>query len=289
MNAARSFLAALLATCAAAMASSAGAGPAALTLGPNLDDCRSALRLGPIQCAESIASDSPVGTASVAAWRPAAAHEDLEHRVDAFLSDYGKPPREAIRALLEPTDDHVRALLQKQQETIALASYLASRMTALRALEPRPAVVDFRSDPGNSTAVLGMRVTLFEHPQDPEAAQAQGALEAFAAAYPALRAGVALVGTFSARDLRREISLVRPPLAVATIRPDQCDAQALPFVLIEDARNGRAVQVPASDLTASDLRARILALRTLEPARPDAARPSMGATPGIGEGRVEAP
>lgn len=274
-------------TCIAWLSTSAGAASTTLAPGPSLEDCRSALHPGPVQCGPLSIDASEARGPGAADSRPAREPDGLERRVDAFLADYGKPPREAIRALLEPTDEHVRALLMKHEETIALASYLASRMTALRARDSS-APNEVRGALERSAAMLGMRATLFERPENREAAQALNTLATVARAFPALRATVALVGSFTAQELRRAISRVPAPVTATTLRPDQCDADALPYVLLEDTRAGREVRLDGRNLEPSDLEAQILAFRSYEDGVRDPGRE--GATPAslLGEGRVDA-
>lgn len=56
----------------------------------------------------------------------------IDTEVAAFLADYGKPPREAVRALLDPTDENIAAWMQAQQKTLAISAYVAQRLTALQ-------------------------------------------------------------------------------------------------------------------------------------------------------------
>ncbi len=93
--------------------------------GPRITDCRSALRPGWTRCA----------TPAQQAWAVMRQHR-IDERISAFLADYGKPPRYAVRALLDPTDDNIRAWIRAQQKTLAAAAYVARRMTALQRNPP---------------------------------------------------------------------------------------------------------------------------------------------------------
>lgn len=102
----------------------------ALAPGASTSDCRSALHPGPSSCRDA-------GTAVVLLAGPSAdsapRRQVSEPMIDAFLSQYGKPPREAVRALLDPSDDNIRAWLRSRRHTLDNASYVAQRMTALDA------------------------------------------------------------------------------------------------------------------------------------------------------------
>ena len=94
------------------------AGQASLAPGAHASDCASALRIGIVSCR---------------ATRNGAARADpTEARVEAFLQQYGKPPREAVRALLDPTDENIAAWLRVQRRTVSIAAYVAGRMTELQ-------------------------------------------------------------------------------------------------------------------------------------------------------------
>jgi hypothetical protein len=91
-----------------------------LQAGATAPDCRSALHVGPVQCA-----GDPTRTDSE---RAAA----LERAVDAYLANFGKPPREAVRALLDPSDRNIELWAQEQRRTLAIAAFAAARLTAIQ-------------------------------------------------------------------------------------------------------------------------------------------------------------
>lgn len=138
----------LLASCCAAFAIGASpaqplpaAGPdrdppAAGDPGPRIADCRSALRPGWTRCA------TPAQQA-----RAVLRKRRIDAEISAFLADYGKPPREAVRALLDPTDDNIRAWIRTQQKTLAVAAYVARRMTALQQEHPAGGAASGPPDP----------------------------------------------------------------------------------------------------------------------------------------------
>jgi len=113
-------LAGILAAFAPFMAAGAHAAPEA-TPRPAQPDCRSALRVGPVSCPD----ESP----RARALRTAA----LERSVDAYLSNFGKPPREAVRALLDPSDANIEAWARQQQDLLTLAARVAARLTEAQA------------------------------------------------------------------------------------------------------------------------------------------------------------
>lgn len=113
-----------------------------LHAGPEVSDCASALRAGPTSCQdpERRPGEHPPPSPAASGNPPGArlAHGgELEERVDRYLADYGKPPREAIRALLDPSEANVRAWLMHEVETLARARQLAARFARMRAT-PEP-------------------------------------------------------------------------------------------------------------------------------------------------------
>lgn len=97
--------------------------------GPRIADCRSALRPGWTRCA------TPAQEAQAMLRK-----RRIDAEISAFLANYGKPPPEAVRALLDPTDDNIRAWIQAQQRTLAVAAYVARRMTVLQQEHPADSV-----------------------------------------------------------------------------------------------------------------------------------------------------
>jgi len=242
---------------------------AALDPGADLSDCHSALRPGPSACA---AGDAPstAGDRAAATAEPVPRSDALERQVDAFLAAYGKPPREAVRALLDPSDAHIAQLLAKQQETLALAAYVANRMTELQQRAQRT------PGPASSDAALPsqMRLTLVQEPGDPDALEAMQALRAALDQTSSLRVRIALVGSGPRPDappdapqgLRAELARLDPRFTVAFVPQDlaaaSIDTEALPLLLIEDLRLHRSTTIPARRATVADVQAAMAALRS---------------------------
>ncbi len=249
---------------------------AVLDPGAELTDCRSALRPGPTDCPiqPPVPVEQPAQTTQTA-HIPGSA-EGVEEQVDAFLAAYGKPPREAVRALLDPSDVHIRAMLQKQQETLAVAAYVASRLSAMQQ-QVRGAPEAASEQAEDLPDFLQMRVTLVQRPRDPESRAVLQALRALVLRVPALQAQVALVGVFDAQRLRAELVQIDAPLAVAVAGPQTLEGRETPFLQIEDLRNRRSQIIDARDLRDMDvaqLRLAIVSLRRVSDAEAAAvARP----------------
>ena len=247
-----------------ATASTSIADDNSLNAGAIVGGCLSALLVGPRTCdaAEDLATGPPgkaVGNRN----------QDLESRIDEYLANYGKPSRVAVRALLEPSDTNIQDLVRANQEKLAVAAYVAERMTELQgrytSSAPRPL--------SDSSAFRQMRLTLYEHSRDLAATQAMQVLRDISLEEPTLQAGVAVVGKFAGSEMRSEIGRIDPPLAVSFVAPDWISADRLPFIRIEDLRNRRVLELDASELTSVDqLRRHIVALRDDARAHPSRAQ-----------------
>ncbi len=109
--------------------------PTVLVGGADLSACNSALRIGWIRCE----GDSPPTMEPGPGPAPAAPAKGTvtEAQIDDYLAHYGKPPRVAVRALLDPSDDNIAALVNHQAALLALADHIAARMTELQRRTPR--------------------------------------------------------------------------------------------------------------------------------------------------------
>jgi hypothetical protein len=243
-----------------------GAHSSAISLGADLSDCRSSLRVGPVQC-ETVPTATNAALLHGEMNVPPTSGKSGEDAIEAFLANYGKPPREAVRALLDPTDENIRALLRKREETIAVASYLAERMSEIRQLESAsdgPAASRL-----TDSSLMGLRITLFERPGQDKVESTLDAMRALADDFPLLKLQVGLVGNETARELRSLVSRLPPSLTAKFVRPEECNSSVLPFIRIEDLRTGKAAEFDATDADRDTLQRVIAGLR-----RPRAQRPA---------------
>ena len=61
-----------------------------------------------------------------------------ETDIDRFLAEYGKPPRSAVGALLDPTEKNIAAMREDLLQRESLAAYIAERMSDLQAQVQTP-------------------------------------------------------------------------------------------------------------------------------------------------------
>ena len=194
---------------------------------------------------------------------PAGANE-----IDAFLAAHGKPTREAAAALLDPTDEHIAAMLRSEEQRIAVASYVAQRMTALRA--QRPTGADDPALPGSALpSMVRMRATLWLAIGDRDGEATARELQRVAMAYPALDAQLrigGIAGDSAARQAAIAAARIAPALPVASAQPQS----GPPVLVLEDQRSGARVARHAAGLGRAAIVDAIVSLRT-SPAVPAAA------------------
>jgi hypothetical protein len=234
--------------------------PFALDIGARYADCRSALQVGPQECNGKTGDATDRATTQSAALSESFANQQMESQIDAYLASYGKPPREAVRALLEPSDENIRSFLAQQEKTLSLAGYVAARMTSLKheagAALSSPGV-GYRDDASFSR----MRVTLHQNPRDASNRPAMRALAELARSAPALQAGVALAGPMDAAQLKEAIGRIDPALVVTAVPAQAMDAARMPFLRIEDLQSHATYDIDAHELSVEQLREAVLAVR----------------------------
>lgn len=244
--------------------------PPVLELGARMGDCTSALRVGLQSCVAAAGAADP-------SHRPTTVttvNEDktLEARVDAYLANFGKPPRAAVRALLEPSDENIRAFVTDQENTLSLAAYVAARMTALRS---RAAPTGGQTPAGRFQfqAFGQARVRLFQRPGDTSTEPLMRAMAELSQLMPGVQVGVQVVGPVDALELKREISRIDPLLSVEVAPPEQVRDQALPLLRLDDLELGISRDFEATHLSAIQLGQALLSLRNARQGRPDAEMP----------------
>jgi len=230
-----------------------------LNTGADLSDCRSALHLGPSNCSTVSSGTVPVPQ-HAAVGRSSGSELQIDDAIDRYLESYGKPPREAVRALLLPTDENIRAYLRRQEQTLALTGYVAARMTELKN-EESPRMAGNLPDAAQRAGFLQIRIWLVKSPRDLDAAGALRALSALARQVPALQLGVKLASHLSSVQLQEQIAAIDPALSVAVVEPESVDHRQLPFIQVEDLRSGKSLVFDARGVTAEQLLASIAAVR----------------------------
>lgn len=221
-------------------------------------DCRSALTIGVVTCGQPVLDS---GSA-----RPAS-----EEQVDQYLAEYGKPPREAVRALLDPSDANITAWIWKQRQVLSIASYVAARMTEIQSrLEAQvsPSLEAPASEMPLMMIMMQMRATLYLNASEDPSRRAVRALEQVVARYPSIDGRLAQVGPSTEGRPTTRLARVDTALPVAILPSEAIkDMPALPSLLIEDLKYGSRRRLSAEDITPQQIRDQIVTLRATGEAR----------------------
>ena len=81
-------------------------------------------------------ADVPRTAAPRAPPAPPAVSEPADADVERYLAGHGRPPREVARALLDPSDANIAAMMRRLQRDQAIAAYVGQRMTELAQADP---------------------------------------------------------------------------------------------------------------------------------------------------------
>ena len=219
-------------------------------------ECRSALHVGPVSCDESRSSfeESIETSGSESRSAPALAdREQEEAKVEAYLASYGKPPREAVRAILDPSDQNIAQWHLAQERTMALASYLGSRLTALESEQNRRALAPTTGS--TSRPRIFANLVLVQMPGDPVAQVARDVLARVARQTPGLSISVELAAAPKPGDF----DSIGPDVEVRRTSVESERKDTLPWFRIESAGVAAPLILPARNMEAPSLQAILLA------------------------------
>lgn len=217
----------------------------AQVLGPDLSDCLSALHPGLRQC-ETSHPDNFTNKTS-------APFDPMQARIDDFLSQYGKPPRAAIRALLDPSDDNIRLMILQQQDSLGMATYLAARMTQLQNAFPVQVNSPVKPDAFGSL-LAGKSLVYYTQQNDVNALISNiSPLILLAQSFPSLSVQIAVVGQVSAEALRQLIRQLPPTLLVRRSGPEWAANTSLPALVLSDAHHQQVIDISDAMPSLQDL------------------------------------
>jgi hypothetical protein len=211
-------------------------------------DCRSALQVGVVVCGDDSGDTNHASPIS-------------EAQITSFLDAYGKPPREAVRALLDPSDANIAAWLKKQRQVLAIASYVASRMTEmqsqLQATGPSSSPLSFF----RSSAMMQMRATLYLSSVDLPSLRAVHALQQVVTQYPSLDGRLVRVTPTPEESPSAWLAKLDTVLPVSVEPSGPMASLPLPSLLIADLRYGSTRRLNVTEITPQIIQDQIVALR----------------------------
>jgi hypothetical protein len=219
--------------------------PGALT-----SDCRSALRIGVVSCGGRTADREDRRAVS-------------EAEVSQYLAQFGKPPREAVRALLDPSDANIAAWIRKQRQVVSIASYVATRMTEMQSQLEADFPPERPAPPSYLPAMMQMRATLFLSSADAPSLNSVRALQQLVARYPSIDGRLVQIGPPPEKQLSTWLAKLDTVLPVSTVSRGPLDDQPVPSLLIEDLRHGSSRLLDITDITSQQIRDQMTALRAV--------------------------
>lgn len=83
-----------------------------------------------------------------------------EKDIDDYLASYGKPPRAAVRAILNPTDANIAQMGSEEKRMQVIASYVAQRWTEMQQSKSIASAAPTLDAYTMVPAFVGMRVTV---------------------------------------------------------------------------------------------------------------------------------
>ena len=188
--------------------------------------------------------------------------------IDKFLANHGKPPRAAVRALLNPTDENIRAMSAEQTRQIVNAIYVAERQAAINRESKTPTNLAPREIYTVLPHFLGMRLTLYVVPNCAACETAIGDFKRLLEEYPVVQARVVVI---TDRDddvvaLIQQWKLVAAAERLTIGQATQLGLVQVPTLEIYDQR-GKSQQRIAGAFTSSGVRETVLALRLPKPTK----------------------
>lgn len=164
-----------------------------------------------------------------------------ESEVDLFIANHGKPSREAARAMLEPTDENIAAMMRRLQRDQAIAAYVGQRMTELQQSDPTLATSPTSAVPVDLPSFTAVRLVLVTQPECSRCDRASQALQRLVSIYPTLDARIVVAGVREPRQIVHEMA--RTGVTLPTSPADEALLQRIrrapPYLLVADVRRQR--------------------------------------------------
>jgi hypothetical protein len=250
--------------------------------GSDAEPCENMLDPGPMQRCRAPRPMMPAPTVATptqnkpvaAPSRPASAEEQLSHEplviggvsetdIDAYLAAYGKPPREAVRALLNPTDENILAMHHAQQRQLVTGVYVAERAAALQQAAMRN--TSTRELYTVLPHFLGMQLTLYVAPRCEACTHAVASLKQVLDTFPHARARLRVLAQRD-DEVIAALQAWQVPIAAQRLTLAQAATLALfqlPTLDIVDTRSSRRQRL-LGDFTLQKVRETVLALREVK-------------------------
>lgn len=184
-----------------------------------------------------------------------------ESEVSEFLANYGKPSRQAVRALLNPNDDNIAAMLQVEKSQLAVAAYTAQRRVELT---QQAGAGTTELNQADLPALIGMRVTVITSADCKGCEKVLPFVNQLVTEFPSVDARIGVLGLTDAKEFvikAAEIGVYLPVSKISVERVRQLRLESLPAVLVGDTRYAGESVVLGAFSSALDLERAIVQVR----------------------------
>ena len=169
--------------------------------------------------------------------------------VDDHLATWGKPSREAVRAVLNPTDENISSMRRKNQADLAMSAYIANRASQIDASS---SALKVESLSGSEAPALNkMKVVLYSALKCATCDRMVAALQTLAVQAPMLDASIAVTSPSSEKEIIIELARLGLTLPVRPAQPSELSrlGKSAPFLHVTDAKNQVEGTIAASATT----------------------------------------
>jgi len=242
-------------------------------IGSTLNHCSSPTVVGTTQCTDPAVKPKPVEQPKPVSKRVKAAAEQpepssdpviggvKESEVNDFLANYGKPSREAVRAILNPSDENISAMLRVEKSQLAVTAYTAQRRTELLQLAPTQRNELSQSD---LPSLIGMRITVLVGTDCKGCAKVLPQVNQLVAEFPSVDARIGVVGMNDPKEFvvkTADLGVYLPVAKVSAERLKQLRVESLPAILVGDTRYPAEPAVVGDIDSALDLERAVVQVR----------------------------
>lgn len=243
-------------------------------IGSTMTHCASPTFVGATQCTDKPSKPAP--PPPVTSKRVAPAKNSSEQResvgdlvvggvkeseVNEFLANYGKPSRQAVRALLNPSDDNIASMLKVEKSQLAIAAYTAQRRVELSQLAGASANELSQAD---LPALIGMRLTVLVTADCKGCEKFLPIVNQLVTEFPSVDARIGVIGMGDPKEFvikAAELGVYLPVAKVAVERVRQLRLEALPAILVGDTRYQGDPAVLGAVSSALDLERAVVQVR----------------------------
>lgn len=243
-------------------------------IGSTMTNCAAPTFVGTTQCSDRLVKPAPLPVVAPkrvmppkSAVEPRDSASDpvvggvKESEVNEFLANYGKPSRQAVRALLNPSDENIASMLKVEKSQLAVAAYTAQRRVELSQQSGASANELSQAD---LPALIGMRLTVLVAADCKGCEKVLPFVNQLVTEFPSVDARIGVLGLGDPKEFvikAAELGVYLPVSKVSVERMRQLRLDTLPAILIGDTRYQGDPAVIGSISSALDLERAVVQVR----------------------------